>query len=449
MRCHTRDIARACSSQLQSGRAVNVNNGRPETWLGPPGHEGFAQTGSPQRVVGRDLGGRLSDKHAAGTPGGGSASGGLAGTNVGRGSPTESNLEKAMGGGRSAAGSDSDDEDEDAPEAFSGRAGAAVGGTPATSGPREANPPPRNGRRTSGQPNRRSASRVDGRVAIRPRAGSNSSTALDPTHRQARRAASLAPHADRVLRSWPSHHCGAGGLSPRHQADPEGAVLRLPRRAQAEGEAAPRHRGAGRDRREVPGPRSSPGSAASLLLQRVSDTDDRTRMPPEGQAAHAGADRAAQALDRARGEGPGGRAARSRPREALGLPARPSARRCRSTASAGEPHRRVPGRPNGETRLDAGRRNGQGHTAAPRLPRPDRPAADARRAARVPGGHVARRLREGGRSAARVARSTASAGPGTGWTSGGTPTGTAAVRCPTCSTATARSGDGATGSSAR
>jgi RNA polymerase-binding transcription factor DksA len=120
-----------CASELHSGRAVNVNDGRPDTWLGSPGHEGRAQTNAPQRVVGRDLGGRTSDKHAAGTPGGGSASGGLAGSNIGRGSPREAILENAMGGGRPGADADSSDEDEDAPEAFSGRAGGAVGGTPA------------------------------------------------------------------------------------------------------------------------------------------------------------------------------------------------------------------------------------------------------------------------------------------------------------------------------
>lgn len=120
-----------CASRLQAGLAVNVNDGRPDTWLGSPGHEGSALAGSPQRAVGKDLGGSTSDKHAAGTPGGGSASGGLAGSNIGRGAPREAILENAMGGGPSGAEADSGDEDEDAPEAFSGRAGGAVGGTPA------------------------------------------------------------------------------------------------------------------------------------------------------------------------------------------------------------------------------------------------------------------------------------------------------------------------------
>lgn len=120
-----------CASRLQSGRAVNVNDGRPDSWLGSPGHEGPSQTGSPQRVVGKDLGGGPDDTHAVGTPGGGSASGGLAGTNVGSGAPGGVHLERAMGSGTFDEESDADESEEDSPEAFSGRSGGAVGGTPA------------------------------------------------------------------------------------------------------------------------------------------------------------------------------------------------------------------------------------------------------------------------------------------------------------------------------
>src|SRR5262249_764613 len=41
----------ACAGKVQSGLAVNLNNGRPPTWLGEPGHEGLNQTGTPDRVV--------------------------------------------------------------------------------------------------------------------------------------------------------------------------------------------------------------------------------------------------------------------------------------------------------------------------------------------------------------------------------------------------------------
>lgn len=117
-----------CSADVQAGKAVNLNDGRPDRWLGVPGHEGLSQTGSPGRVVGREIGGAPGDVHAAGTPGGGAAWGGLAGTNIGGGSPDGVNLEE------SAAGPDPEPKDERADEeteARSGPAGGAVGGTPA------------------------------------------------------------------------------------------------------------------------------------------------------------------------------------------------------------------------------------------------------------------------------------------------------------------------------
>jgi len=66
------------------------------------------------------------DIYAAGTPGGGLASGGLAGTNVGHGDPDDVDLEDAMGNGEE----DTAGEDEDA-RAYGGPAGSAVGGAPA------------------------------------------------------------------------------------------------------------------------------------------------------------------------------------------------------------------------------------------------------------------------------------------------------------------------------
>jgi RNA polymerase-binding transcription factor DksA len=118
-----------CATQLQEGRAVNLNDGRPDEWLGEPGHEGPNQTGSPNRVVGRNLGGAPGDVHATGTPGGGTAVGGLAGTNVGGGSPDTADLEAAMGEGSADAPIEIDGEDQ--PEALSGPSGGSVGGTPA------------------------------------------------------------------------------------------------------------------------------------------------------------------------------------------------------------------------------------------------------------------------------------------------------------------------------
>jgi hypothetical protein len=66
------------------------------------------------------------DIHAAGTPGGGTAAGGLAGTNVSEGSPNNADLEDALGTGvHDTAG-----EDEGGPP-YGGVTGGSVGGTPA------------------------------------------------------------------------------------------------------------------------------------------------------------------------------------------------------------------------------------------------------------------------------------------------------------------------------
>ncbi len=133
----------ACAAAEQSGRPVNLNDGRPESWLGAPGHEG--PTDRPHRAVGRDLGAGPDDVHAAGTPGGGTEVGGLAGTNVGSGAPDGANLERAMGG----------TPDADSAAADRPAAGGAVGGTPANKRAKgkagkgkSANPVPRRTKRT-------------------------------------------------------------------------------------------------------------------------------------------------------------------------------------------------------------------------------------------------------------------------------------------------------------
>jgi RNA polymerase-binding transcription factor DksA len=95
----------ACARRLGSGLDVNFNNGRPD-WAGP-----FANT----------------DPHAAGTAGGGTAVGGLAGTNVGHGDPEGAGLEQATGSGRFDAAVEEGGEE----EGFAGLSGGAVGGTPA------------------------------------------------------------------------------------------------------------------------------------------------------------------------------------------------------------------------------------------------------------------------------------------------------------------------------
>lgn len=66
------------------------------------------------------------DIHAAGAPAGGSAVGGLAGTNIGDGSPENADIDAAGGSGEFDVALDADEE-----EGYTGISGGAVGGTPA------------------------------------------------------------------------------------------------------------------------------------------------------------------------------------------------------------------------------------------------------------------------------------------------------------------------------
>lgn len=125
-----------CSEQLNSGVPVNINIGRP--------HSGKATADpfdhSPQRekpvnltddAPSTNIEPRTIDQgdvHAVGTPGGGTAIGGLAGTNIGEGNPDDTDLDDAMGSGNFDVAIEEDPEDE---VGFSGPSGGAVGGTPA------------------------------------------------------------------------------------------------------------------------------------------------------------------------------------------------------------------------------------------------------------------------------------------------------------------------------
>jgi RNA polymerase-binding transcription factor DksA len=133
---YTRHCA-PCAELLESGADVNVNIGRPqgETQTASPrkstsGRGGFAGPDDELPLTdGEDEEqGEPVDIHAAGTPGGGSAVGGLAGVNTGSGDPDDADLENAMGSSAYDATLDVDDEET---SAYSGPAGGAVGGTPA------------------------------------------------------------------------------------------------------------------------------------------------------------------------------------------------------------------------------------------------------------------------------------------------------------------------------
>jgi len=128
----------ACAEKLQATPEVNFNDGRPEGGSErprPPVPE--PRVRGQRRKQGSEIpftdleagkpAAETGDTHAAGTPGGGSAIGGLAGTNLGEGDAAYPDLEEAMGSGNFDAALAGGEED----EAYGGPCGGAVGGTPA------------------------------------------------------------------------------------------------------------------------------------------------------------------------------------------------------------------------------------------------------------------------------------------------------------------------------
>jgi RNA polymerase-binding transcription factor DksA len=130
-----------CAEKLQSGRDINLNEGRPrdaaDTYNPYDDRAGVVMKGTDytsqdiavnsselSRAARRNQG----DIHAVGTAGGGMAEGGLAGTNVGEGDPINADLEGAMGSGNHDVAIEEDDADT---IPYSGASGGAVGGTPA------------------------------------------------------------------------------------------------------------------------------------------------------------------------------------------------------------------------------------------------------------------------------------------------------------------------------
>lgn len=121
-----------CAAANQSGLDVNLDVGRPHTPADTLAPEGSMQ--EDWRVVENPLNGAdgrhtvANDQHAAGEPGGGGATGGLAGSNSGDGEPQLADLQDEAGSGAF----DVDDARNNPPDApRSGRSGGAVGGTPA------------------------------------------------------------------------------------------------------------------------------------------------------------------------------------------------------------------------------------------------------------------------------------------------------------------------------
>lgn len=118
-----------CAGKLER-RSPNLNDGRPQSpadTLASSDDQAVAAENATQRMPSKRTPRERVDIHAAGTPGGGTAVGGLAGSPEGRGDPT-GDLEDAMGS------SDFDARtapERDAQTPTGGPTGGAVGGTPA------------------------------------------------------------------------------------------------------------------------------------------------------------------------------------------------------------------------------------------------------------------------------------------------------------------------------
>ncbi len=127
-----------CADKAPRAPEANINNGRPRTpddTLAPEGEMGESDFNPDETPFSDEIADRNRQTrrtgggvHAVGEMGGGGPSGGLAGTNEGRGDPVVGELEEAMGSGNFDV-ADARDDDPDEPRA--GRAGGAVGGTPA------------------------------------------------------------------------------------------------------------------------------------------------------------------------------------------------------------------------------------------------------------------------------------------------------------------------------
>ena len=120
-----------CADRLLPPPA-NVNTGRPQDeteTIAAPEKLVIRQEESAESIHAglSDQMDGAADTHAAGTAGGGTEIGGLAGTNIGDGNPEGVDLERAMGSGASSI----DEEDLKDGSPHSGHAGGAVGGTPA------------------------------------------------------------------------------------------------------------------------------------------------------------------------------------------------------------------------------------------------------------------------------------------------------------------------------
>jgi RNA polymerase-binding transcription factor DksA len=117
-----------CADSVPTDPPANLNKGRPlvaRDTLSDTDTQGTSISQKKRHQSTTAHGGRPTPDSAAGTAGGGTASGGLAGTNEGHGDPEDVDLERATASGEYAP------ESEDPDSGYSGAEGGAVGGTPA------------------------------------------------------------------------------------------------------------------------------------------------------------------------------------------------------------------------------------------------------------------------------------------------------------------------------
>ncbi len=128
-----------CAEAIDHRKVSNLNRGRPVSprdTLAPEGemNENHSRSEAPLAAIStQNADEYLDDVHAAGTAGGGTAVGGLAGTNIGRGDPSIGDLQQASANGTFGR---ADARDDEGPVPHAARNGSAVSGTPKNKRPR-------------------------------------------------------------------------------------------------------------------------------------------------------------------------------------------------------------------------------------------------------------------------------------------------------------------------
>jgi len=129
-----------CAEAIDRVEPINFNRGRPKSprdTLAPEGEMNENRSRTSQKPLSEISANEQEefseDSHAAGTAGGGTAVGGLAGTNIGRGDPSIADLQDASG---SSDFDRTDARDDNGPVPHAARNGVPIRGTPKSQRPR-------------------------------------------------------------------------------------------------------------------------------------------------------------------------------------------------------------------------------------------------------------------------------------------------------------------------